>query len=194
MNSNDTGSQQDRRGGHGGRRSSNRQQGNRDRRDSRGPRQNDRNEPRRPSPAPRKPSLWQRIVGFFTGGKKKTPTAPSRSERTERGPRQERTPRTSRPVETVEVTTPKLYVGNLSYDATEGDLHDLFNGVGKVQNAEIVTLKGTYKSKGFGFVTMITVDEAKRAVETLHDKPFMGRKLVVSGSKAESDRDAFDTR
>ncbi len=195
MNQNDTGSQQDHRGGRGGRRPSNRRQGNRDHRDSRGPRQNDRNEPRHPAPTPKKLSLWQRFVGFFTGGKKKAPSSPARSERTERGPRQDRetrAPRTSRPVETVEVTTPKLYVGNLSYDATEGDLHDLFNGVGKVQNAEIVTLKGTYKSKGFGFVTMITVDEAKRAVETLHDKPFMGRKLVVSGSKADSD--ALDTR
>ena len=92
-------------------------------------------------------------------------------------------------MEIVEVTNPRLYVGNLNYEATEGDLYELFNGVGKVQNAEIVTLKGTYKSKGFGFVTMITVDEAKRAVETLHDKPFMGRNLVVSGSKAETIRD-----
>ncbi len=193
MNSNDTGSQQDRRGGRGGRRPSNRRQGNRDHRDSRGPRQNDRSEARYPAPTPKKLSLWQRFVGFFTGGKKNAPGSPTRSERTERGQgRETHTPRNSRPVENVEVTTPKLYVGNLSYDATEGDLHELFNGVGKVQNAEIVTLKGTYKSKGFGFVTMITVDEAKRAVETLHDKPFMGRKLVVSGSKADSD--ARDTR
>ena len=193
MNSNDTDSQQDRRGGHGGRRQSNRQAGNRDRRDSRGPRQDHRNEARRPSSAPKKPTLWQRLVGFFTGGKKAASTSsPARSDRSERGPRQERdarAPRTSRPVEIVEVTNPRLYIGNLSYDATESDLCDLFNGVGKVQSAEIVTLKGTYKSKGFGFVTMITVDEAKRAVETLHNKPFMGRSLVVSGSKADSYRD-----
>jgi len=61
--------------------------------------------------------------------------------------------------------------------------------VGEVQNAEIVTNKATYKSKGFGFVTMLTVDEAKRAVGELHDKQFMGRSLVVSGSKSEGLRD-----
>jgi RNA recognition motif-containing protein len=89
----------------------------------------------------------------------------------------------------VEVSSPKLYVGNLSYEATESDLFDLFKGVGEVQNAEIVTNKATDSSKGFGFVTMLTVDEAKRAVATLHDKQFMGRSLVVSGSKTEGVRD-----
>ena len=92
-------------------------------------------------------------------------------------------PRPSRAPETVEVTSPKLYIGNLSYDATENDLHELFNGVGNVKTAEIVTHKDTDKSKGFGFVMMATVDEAKRAVAELHDKPFMGRKLVVNGAK-----------
>jgi RNA recognition motif-containing protein len=81
------------------------------------------------------------------------------------------------------VTSPKLYVGNLSFDATESDLSELFKGFGAVQSAEIVSHKATEKSKGFGFVVMATVDEAKRAVETLHDKEFMGRKLVVSGAK-----------
>lgn len=81
------------------------------------------------------------------------------------------------------MTTPKLYIGNLSYDATENDLLELFNGVGLVKSAEIVSHKYNEKSKGFGFVTMTTVDEAKRAVVELHDKEFMGRKLVVSGAK-----------
>jgi len=91
--------------------------------------------------------------------------------------------RPSRKPEAVEVTTPKLYVGNLSFDATESDISELFNGVGAVKNVEIVTYKDTYKSKGFGFVTMTAVDEAVRAVSELHDKDFMGRRLVVSGAK-----------
>jgi RNA recognition motif-containing protein len=90
--------------------------------------------------------------------------------------------------EQVEVTTPKLYVGNLSFDTTESDLSELFNGVGKVQNVEIVTHKETERSKGFGFVFMTSVDEAKRAVVELHNKDFMGRKLVVSGAKTPADR------
>ena len=55
--------------------------------------------------------------------------------------------------------------------------------VGVVKSAEIVSHKYNEKSKGFGFVTMTTIDEAKRAVTELHDKEFMGRKLVVSGAK-----------
>jgi hypothetical protein len=91
--------------------------------------------------------------------------------------------RPSRKPEAVEVTTPKLYVGNLSFDASESDISELFNGVGAVKNVEIVTYKDTYKSKGFGFVTMTAIDEAVRAVNELHDKEFMGRRLVVSGAK-----------
>jgi RNA recognition motif-containing protein len=91
--------------------------------------------------------------------------------------------RPARKPEAVEVTSPKLYVGNLSFDATESDISELFNGVGAVKNVEVVTYKDTYKSKGFGFVTMTALDEAVRAVKELHDKEFMGRRLVVSGAK-----------
>ncbi len=84
------------------------------------------------------------------------------------------------------MTSPRLYVGNLSYDATESDLFELFNGVGNVQNAEVVSHKNTQRSKGFAFVQMQSLDEARRAVEVLHDKEFLGRKLVVSGAKPES--------
>ncbi len=91
--------------------------------------------------------------------------------------------------EIVEVTTPRLYIGNLSFDATESDLTELFKGAGIVQNVEIVTNRQTERPKGFAFVQMETVDEAKRAVTELHDKEFLGRKLVVSGAKASERRD-----
>lgn len=90
--------------------------------------------------------------------------------------------------EPTEVTTPRLYVGNLSYEATESDLFELFSGVGSVQNVEIIFNKATLKSKGFGFVQMLTVEEARRAVAELHDKDYMGRKLVVSGAKLDERR------
>jgi RNA recognition motif-containing protein len=90
--------------------------------------------------------------------------------------------------EVVEVTSPRLYVGNLSFNAAESDLFDLFNGVGSVQNVEIVVNRHNMRSKGFAFVQMQSVDEAKRAVTELHDKEFMGRKLVVSGAKALDER------
>ena len=127
-------------------------------------------------------------MSFFTG-RKATAASPERPQpeiRPERNDRNDRPER--RAPELVEVTTPKLYIGNLSYEAGESDLFELFKGIGQVQNVEIVTFRETEKSKGFGFVTMLTIDEARRAVEVLHDKPFMGRKLKVTGSKSEGPR------
>ena len=174
MKTNDS-RRQDRRLGRGGRRRP-QQRDERDRREPRAPR-ND---------VPAKVSFWHRLIAFFTGSGGKKPAPPARSDQPRTQPERRRTG----PPERVEVTSPRLYVGNLSYDATENDLSELFNGVGQVQNTEIVTHPATYRSKGFGFVTMLTVDEAIRAVTTLHDKSFMGRKLVVNGSKSEGRRDA----
>ncbi len=134
-----------------------------------------------PAKAPTK-GIWSRIVAFFGEGKTTAPKFNgSRPPREQREPTQARNPRKP---ENVEVTSPRLYVGNLSFDATESDLFDLFNGVGQVQNAEVVSYKHNQRSKGFAFVHMHTVEEAKRAVAELHDKEFLGRKLVVSGAKS----------
>src|SRR5205823_9165210 len=75
--------------------------------------------------------------------------------------------RPARKPEAIEVTSPRLYVGNLSFDATESDLFELFNGVGHVQNAEVVSYRHNQRSKGFAFVQMQTIEEAKRAVDEL---------------------------
>lgn len=83
------------------------------------------------------------------------------------------------------VESSRVYVGNLSYDVSESDLTDLFKGIGGVRNVEIVYNRTTHRSKGYGFVEMLHVDEAKRAVEVLHDQPFMGRKMTVSGAKSK---------
>jgi hypothetical protein len=128
-----------------------------------------------------KPTFWQKVLAFFKGS---TPPAAPPSKPVERkGQTGVPKEKISRKPELVEVTSPKLYVGNLSFDATESDLFDLFNGVGQVRNAEVVCHKYTQRSKGFAFVQMTTVDEARRAVQELHDKEFLGRKLVVSGAK-----------
>ena len=137
-----------------------------------------------PTRAPAKKSFWEKITALFTAGKPATrPMAPARSN----GYEPSRSPRKP---EAVEVTTPRLYVGNLSFEATESDLFELFNGVGAVQNAEVVTYKHNQRSKGFAFVQMLTVEEAKRAVQELHDKEFLGRKLVVSGAKSSEHHSA----
>ncbi len=125
-----------------------------------------------------KKTFWQRVTEFFgNGGEKGKVTAQPRNGT--------QPPRPGRKPERVEVTSPRLYVGNLSFDATESDLFELFNGVGHVQNAEVVSYRHNQRSKGFAFVQMQTVEEAKRAVEELHDKEFLGRRLVVSGAKSD---------
>jgi RNA recognition motif-containing protein len=125
-----------------------------------------------------KKTLWQRVTEFFGNGGEKSKSAAQ--------PRNGAQPsRPTRKPERVEVTSPRLYVGNLSFDATESDLFELFNGVGHVHNAEVVSYRHNQRSKGFAFVQMQTVEEAKRAVEELHDKEFLGRRLVVSGAKSD---------
>lgn len=173
-----------------------RRRGNRSRRPSR-PRSSDtfhvQREPRKPA------GFWDKVKAFFgiapqpapkpsTNGhqrRDREPRAPREAPQQARSPRP---PRESRKPEAVEVTSPRLYVGNLSYDAAESDIFELFSGVGTVANVEIVANKHTQRSKGFGFVQMNATSEAKRAVEELHDKEYMGRKLVVSGAKLPADR------
>ena len=88
-----------------------------------------------------------------------------------------------------EVTSGRLYVGNLDYSTGEPELEELFRGVGNVVSAEAVTNPRTQQSKGFAFVVMGSIAEAKRAVSVLDDKDFMGRKLIVSGARSEGPHD-----
>ncbi len=116
-------------------------------------------------------------------------TPRSNEERSDRERRPRNKPRREvRSSSPEDVHTERLYVGNLSYDATEGDLFELFNGVGGVRNAEVVVNSRTQRSKGFAFVTMASLDEARRAVEVLGGQEFMGRSLQLSGAKPVSRR------
>jgi hypothetical protein len=139
---------------------------------------NGRSRPQRSETKAQKKTFWQRVAAFFLGNDKGT-TKIATAARNGTEPS-----RSARKPERVEVTSPRLYVGNLSFDATESDLFELFNGVGHVQNAEVVSYRHNQRSKGFAFVQMQTVEEAKRAVQELHDKEFLGRRLVVSGAKS----------
>ena len=126
-------------------------------------------------------------LGGFLG--KKTPAISSRpppAGRTDSPPDSFRSARPKKEppqFSSAEVSAERLYVGNLSYDATESDLFELFNGVGSVRNAEVVVNSRTERSKGFAFVTMGSIEEARRAVEELNGKEFMGRPLQISGAK-----------
>ncbi|HLC06793.1 MAG TPA: RNA-binding protein [Candidatus Babeliales bacterium] len=76
-----------------------------------------------------------------------------------------------------------IYLGNLSYSATESTVKDLFEGYGQVTTAKIVADKFTGSSRGFGFVEMPNDDEAQRAIAELNGKDFQGRKMVVNESR-----------
>ena len=76
----------------------------------------------------------------------------------------------------------KLFVGNLDFDIKDIELEELFKTAGKVITAEIVRFFDK-KSKGFGFVEMDTIEEAKAAMEKLNGTEFKGRKLIVNEAR-----------
>jgi len=82
----------------------------------------------------------------------------------------------------------KLYVGNLSYNTTSSDLEQMFGEFGSVKSAEVISDRDTGRSKGFGFVQMGTDDEAKAAIEALHEKEVDGRNLTVNEARPREER------
>ena len=74
----------------------------------------------------------------------------------------------------------KLFVGNLSFDTTENNLQDTFAAHGTVVESNLMTDRATGRSRGFGFVTMSTEEEAKNAVTALHGQSLDGRALTVN--------------
>ena len=147
---------------------------------------------------------FQKFIKFITFGlvdpsaKKATPkktTKPARETGEKRGKRDPKSgtsekgatssKRERRAPHYVEPTTPRLYVGNLSFDVTSADLQDLFAAHGSVVEAAVVTRSGTDKSKGFAFVEMGSVEEAKAAAAALNDHELQGRKMLVTGAKSE---------
>jgi hypothetical protein len=143
--------------------------------------------------APKKKSIIDTLLGWFSGKKGKTDGTPSRlgsprADFKDRDLRAEQPRREDRPkAEPVlhEIVSPKLYVGNLSYEAVESDLFDLFSKVGAVKNVEIAMDRRSNRSKGFGFVEMETLETAKEASAKLNRTDFMGRQIVVSGAKLD---------
>ncbi|MDG1357990.1 MAG: RNA-binding protein [Akkermansiaceae bacterium] len=167
---------------------------------------------RQPKPAPL--TAWEKLLKFF--GLYKAPTRPPRRRPESSGNAPKSNVRNARdnkqgdkkkqpsgPVpargkgagekgKNFPVETPRLYVGNLSYDANEHDLEELFKGIGTVKNVEIIYNRHTHRSRGYGFIQMLNIDDAEKAVQVLHDQPFMGRDMIVNGASskpAEADED-----
>ncbi|XP_041006410.1 28 kDa ribonucleoprotein, chloroplastic-like [Juglans microcarpa x Juglans regia] len=87
----------------------------------------------------------------------------------------------------------KLFVGNLPFDIDSEKLAEVFNQAGIVEISEVIYNRETDRSRGFGFVTMSTVEEAEKAVDMLHRYDLNGRLLTVNkaaprGSRSERPR------
>lgn len=81
----------------------------------------------------------------------------------------------------------RMYVGNLSYKATDKELQELFGEFGEVAFAKVIN-RTDGRSKGFGFVEMAEEEHAKVAIEKLNQSTFMERTIVVNEAKEQTAR------
>ncbi len=82
----------------------------------------------------------------------------------------------------------KLFVGNLSFNTTENDLQETFAAHGTVVEATLLMDRMSGRSRGFGFVTMSTPEEAQVAIDALNGAEMDGRALTVNVAKPREDR------
>jgi RNA recognition motif-containing protein len=80
-----------------------------------------------------------------------------------------------------------IYVGNLSFDASENDLRDAFQAHGAVESTSIIKDKFTGRSRGFGFVTMPNDDEARRAIGAVNGMNIAGRSVQVNEARPKTE-------
>jgi len=86
----------------------------------------------------------------------------------------------------------KLFVGNLSFNTTEGDILELFKQAGNVVSCELIMDKFTGKSRGFAFVQMGTQEEANKAIADFNGKEIDGRALTVNEARPREERPRGD--
>lgn len=81
-----------------------------------------------------------------------------------------------------------IYVGNLSFDTTEEQLRQAFEGFGEVSSVNIITDKYSGESRGFGFVEMASQDAATAAISGLNGQELNGRTLNVNEARPRTER------
>ena len=84
-----------------------------------------------------------------------------------------------------------IYVGNLSFQADEQTLAELFAEYGEVRSARIITDRETGRSKGFAFVEMSSDDDARNAISALNGADYMRRPLTVNEARPREERGGF---
>lgn len=82
----------------------------------------------------------------------------------------------------------KIFVGNLSFSATEDTVRSLFEAHGPVDRVSIMTDRDTGRSRGFGFVEMTNGAEAEKAMQALNGKDVGGRSLTVNEARPKVER------
>ncbi len=83
----------------------------------------------------------------------------------------------------------KIYVGNISFNASEDDIRELFSQYGEVESVKIITDAQTGRARGFGFVEMSSEDETKKAISALNGTVLMERTLTVSEARPQQKRE-----
>ncbi len=86
----------------------------------------------------------------------------------------------------------RLYVGSISFQATEDELKEVFSEIGEVESVKIITDSYTGRSKGFGFVEMASEEDAKKAIEALNGTTFMNRSIIVNEARPQGQREKRD--
>lgn len=79
----------------------------------------------------------------------------------------------------------KLYVGNIAFSTTEGDLTELFTQVGSVQSAQLIRDRDTGLSRGFAFVELSNRSEGEEAINRFNNYQLDGRSLKVNEAKPQ---------
>jgi RNA recognition motif-containing protein len=82
----------------------------------------------------------------------------------------------------------KLFVGTLTFTATENDLQDHFAQAGVVVSVNIMQDRMTGRSRGFAFIEMSSKEDAEKAIQMFHSKDFQGRLLTVNEARPREDR------
>jgi RNA recognition motif-containing protein len=85
----------------------------------------------------------------------------------------------------------KLYIGNLSFDATEQDISDLLSQHGQVSEVLVMMDKMTGRPRGFAFATMADWQGADAVIKALHGQDFMGRPLTINEARPREERPAY---
>ena len=84
----------------------------------------------------------------------------------------------------------RLFVGNLSYDATEAELREHFGSIGQVSYCYLPTDRETGRPRGFAFVEFADDSHAQEAISRLNNQTFRGRPLAVKEAQPREARPA----